>query len=165
MGHSCLHSAGNVFSFKFFLVCGKLTLDSDKVYFEQDGNSFFHMANIVIVKLVIHAYILLTGFSFQGFFKEWQTIVEFAHQSLRKCIFLPEMMGDHRVARRVLRTKEPWRQKALGRQVNPFNEELWVQHRCQVVFDGNMAKVINIYFIAVWQCAFQKLEQILHCRL
>ena len=50
------------------------------------------------------------------------------------------LMGDVRVANLILAEKEPRTIKKLGQQVKPWNEELWKEHRCRIMYEGCLAK-------------------------
>jgi len=51
-----------------------------------------------------------------------------------------ELFGDMAVAQRILASKSPRTQKALGRKVNGFDEGLWRRERERIVYEGNHAK-------------------------
>ena len=50
------------------------------------------------------------------------------------------LFGDMEVARRILASKSPKTQKALGRKVQGFNERLWQRERERIVYEGNHAR-------------------------
>lgn len=50
------------------------------------------------------------------------------------------LMGDDQTAAKVLREPNPKNVKALGRKVTPWKEDVWCQHREQIMFDGCLAK-------------------------
>jgi ribA/ribD-fused uncharacterized protein len=50
------------------------------------------------------------------------------------------LSGDGEAAGKILAAPHPGAAKALGRQVRGFEEQLWAEHRFDVVVAGNMAK-------------------------
>lgn len=50
------------------------------------------------------------------------------------------LFGDMAIAEQILKTNDPKKQKALGRQVKLFNEELWNDNRLDIVIKGNLLK-------------------------
>jgi len=50
------------------------------------------------------------------------------------------LFGDLETARRILASKSPKTQKALGRKVQGFDEQLWRRERERIVYEGNHAK-------------------------
>ncbi|XP_054764016.1 N-glycosidase YbiA-like [Lytechinus pictus] len=50
------------------------------------------------------------------------------------------LFGDHEIAEQILVATKPMAMKALGRKVRNFDEEVWKQHRRQIVKKGNLAK-------------------------
>lgn len=48
--------------------------------------------------------------------------------------------NDQLTADLILKTKSPKEQKALGRAVKNFDDEMWMQHAYDVVLIGNLAK-------------------------
>ncbi len=50
------------------------------------------------------------------------------------------LFGDLEVAQRILASKSPKTQKALGRKVQGFDEKLWRRERERIVYEGNHAK-------------------------
>ena len=52
-------------------------------------------------------------------------------------------MGDEESADKVLKTDQPRAQKALGRKVKNFNEDLWNRNCYDIVKKGNFHKVCN----------------------
>lgn len=51
-----------------------------------------------------------------------------------------KLMGDTVIMEKVLKTENPKDIKALGRQVSPWNEELWQRHRLEIVTKVCLAK-------------------------
>lgn len=51
-----------------------------------------------------------------------------------------KLMGDLNIMEKVLQTKNPKDIKALGRQVTPWNEDLWQKHRLEIVTKVCLAK-------------------------
>lgn len=50
------------------------------------------------------------------------------------------LFNDRATEKLILEEKSPKKQKALGRQVKPFNDEVWNQHDMEIVEKGNYAK-------------------------
>uniref|UniRef100_A0A6C0BN73 NADAR domain-containing protein n=1 Tax=viral metagenome TaxID=1070528 RepID=A0A6C0BN73_9ZZZZ len=50
------------------------------------------------------------------------------------------LFGDTVTAQKILSTSDPLTAKKLGRQVKPFNEQVWNERSMQIVYDGNIAK-------------------------
>ena len=50
------------------------------------------------------------------------------------------LFGDTHIEREILDNTDPAQVRALGRKVRPFDEATWRAHRCEIVFDGNVAK-------------------------
>jgi len=51
-----------------------------------------------------------------------------------------KLFKDFEIADEILKTRNVKKQKALGRQVKNFNQEIWTAHAPQLVFQGNWAK-------------------------
>lgn len=50
------------------------------------------------------------------------------------------LFGDDEVAEEILAASDPAAVKKLGRKVRGFDEATWRAQRCEIVFDGNVAK-------------------------
>lgn len=50
------------------------------------------------------------------------------------------VFSDMKAASQILKTSNPEKQKRIGRLVKNFNDEIWDQHKLQVVYMGNYAK-------------------------
>ena len=50
------------------------------------------------------------------------------------------LFGDWRTQRKIMQTSRPHQQKALGRQIRPFDEEIWNDNRMKIVLRGNQNK-------------------------
>jgi ribA/ribD-fused uncharacterized protein len=50
------------------------------------------------------------------------------------------LFGDDEAARQILASPHPADAKRLGRDVRGFSEAVWVEHRAQIVLEGNLAK-------------------------
>lgn len=50
------------------------------------------------------------------------------------------LFNDAEIFHKIMNTKDPIRQKRLGRQVANFNDEVWNQYKLRIVYDGNKAK-------------------------
>ncbi len=51
-----------------------------------------------------------------------------------------KLFGDEQAMERLLKASNPGEAKAIGRQVQGFDEEHWQQHRFGIVVTGNLAK-------------------------
>jgi ribA/ribD-fused uncharacterized protein len=50
------------------------------------------------------------------------------------------LFGDNEIAEKIMQTNDPKEQKALGREVNGFNETQWNTHARKIVIEGNKSK-------------------------
>jgi ribA/ribD-fused uncharacterized protein len=50
------------------------------------------------------------------------------------------LFADEAVAQAILMAATPDTAKSLGRKVRGFSEDLWIDHREEIVFTGNLAK-------------------------
>ena len=50
------------------------------------------------------------------------------------------LMGDTISAQKILAQPNPKKVKSLGRKVKPWDEQKWIQHREQIMYDGCLAK-------------------------
>lgn len=50
------------------------------------------------------------------------------------------IFGDAKIAKDILRTKDPKKVKALGKRVGGFIEDTWKLHRYNIVYSGNIEK-------------------------
>jgi ribA/ribD-fused uncharacterized protein len=50
------------------------------------------------------------------------------------------LMGDEATAQRMLAEKNPKNHKKLGQSVKPWNEELWLENRARIMYEGCQAK-------------------------
>ncbi|KAL0239605.1 hypothetical protein GEMRC1_009713 [Eukaryota sp. GEM-RC1] len=50
------------------------------------------------------------------------------------------LFNDQTTYNKIMSASSPARQKALGRKVSPYDDQTWVKHREQIIFDGNYAK-------------------------
>lgn len=53
------------------------------------------------------------------------------------------LFADLMAAARILQCSHPRDAKAIGRQVENFDRDVWEQHREQIVFKGNMGKFLH----------------------
>jgi len=53
------------------------------------------------------------------------------------------LFDDTEIAEKILQTKKQGAQKALGRQVSKFNDDVWRANCKQIVYDGNRAKFLQ----------------------
>ncbi|WP_428241710.1 NADAR family protein [Gynuella sp.] len=50
------------------------------------------------------------------------------------------LFGDHAAAQRILDSDNPGEVKRIGRSIQGFDEQRWVEHRFNIVVEGNLAK-------------------------
>lgn len=50
------------------------------------------------------------------------------------------LFGDEDAARLILHTASPNEAKKLGRKVRGFSDAVWIEHREEIVYTGNLAK-------------------------
>jgi len=50
------------------------------------------------------------------------------------------LFGDNEIAQQILAETSPRKHKALGRKIKGFDEEVWVNNRWEIVYQGNLAK-------------------------
>jgi len=50
------------------------------------------------------------------------------------------LFGDVEIANKILKTTSPVEVRSLGRKVSPFDNDVWLKSRYEIVRDGNMAK-------------------------
>jgi len=55
--------------------------------------------------------------------------------------FFVVLFGDSEVAEKILKADAPPKMKALGRKVKGFNDDIWKENRCDIVYEGNLLKV------------------------
>ena len=53
------------------------------------------------------------------------------------------LFGDEQAAERILKANHPRKQKALGRQIRGYREDIWKANRETIVYDANYAKFIQ----------------------
>ncbi len=51
-----------------------------------------------------------------------------------------KLFNDGEMAKKILQSDSPAKQKQLGRKVNNFNQKVWERSCKQIVYDGNYAK-------------------------
>lgn len=51
-----------------------------------------------------------------------------------------KLFGDDEILNKILRTADPKEIKALGRLVKGYQESVWLEHRFNIVVQGNLAK-------------------------
>lgn len=51
-----------------------------------------------------------------------------------------KLFGDEEIFQKILQATHPKEMKALGRLVKNYREDLWQQHRFEIVLQGNLAK-------------------------
>jgi len=50
------------------------------------------------------------------------------------------LFGDSEAFQKIISAESPEKAKATGRQVRPFNEEIWIPKRMEIVIRGNLHK-------------------------
>ena len=81
-----------------------------------------------------------------GFLSQWyscrfeENSIEFNSAEQYMMWRKAKLFGDIGVANKILDTANQATIKRLGRQVKNFDENLWCQHRVEIVIDGNMLK-------------------------
>lgn len=50
------------------------------------------------------------------------------------------LFNDHEIAKKIMKTQDPRKQKALGKEVKNFTMKVWNEHCLAIVFRGNHAK-------------------------
>lgn len=50
------------------------------------------------------------------------------------------LFGDTVIANQIIKTNNPKEQKALGRKVSGFNEDIWNKQKLEIVIKGNLLK-------------------------
>lgn len=65
-----------------------------------------------------------------------------AFSSSEQCMMYQKalLFGDEETAEKILQTRNPGKQKALGRSVKGFDQSLWEAKREQIVYDANYYK-------------------------
>ena len=57
-------------------------------------------------------------------------------------------MQDHKIAQKIMHTKDPRKHKKLGREIENFSDDIWNANCQDVVRIGNKAKVCILFAIA-----------------
>ncbi len=50
------------------------------------------------------------------------------------------LFNDSIIRKQILNSREPKQIKALGRKVKNFDEKVWDEHKCKIIYEGNCAK-------------------------
>lgn len=88
-------------------------------------------------------------FFWSGPFSQWTTSAFVINGIKYNCAeqFMMHMkalhFGDKKTAAKIMKASHPREQKALGREVNPFNEQEWNNVARDYVFKGNYAKFVQ----------------------
>lgn len=53
------------------------------------------------------------------------------------------LFGDEKTGKKILRARDPGKQKHLGREVRRYDDKIWRAKRELIVYDGNHAKFIQ----------------------
>lgn len=61
--------------------------------------------------------------------------------------FVSVVHGDIQTAALILSTEQAREQKALGRKVRGFSQEIWDLYKEDVARQGNLAKVFTYYYL------------------
>lgn len=64
------------------------------------------------------------------------------------------LMGDTDTANKILDTTQPDEQKALGRKIKPWDQDLWEANKYKIVLQGNLLKFSQVP---------DALDSIMHC--
>lgn len=85
-------------------------------------------------------------FFWGGVFSNWAPSrfvidgVEFKNAEMYMMYKKALMFHDYDAAKKVMETSNPKEQKAIGRQVKNFNDNVWVKYCRDIVYDANVAK-------------------------
>lgn len=61
-------------------------------------------------------------------------------------ILFEVLFGDRATAEAILRATTPAECKSLGRGVDNFDENLWMENRTRILSNGLYLKVLNLFF-------------------
>jgi len=50
------------------------------------------------------------------------------------------LFGDKEIAKKIIVAKNPGEAKALGRQIKKFDNDIWLEHRFQIVVNASFLK-------------------------
>lgn len=85
-------------------------------------------------------------FFYGGYFSQWYPC-EFTENNIKYNCAEQYMMAhkallfnDIEIYNEIMSTDSPFKHKKLGKKVKNFNEEIWKQHREQIVYQGNLLK-------------------------
>lgn len=114
------------------MVASKLTMreTSSHVYFWGGIYSQWHISNITLHAPVLRMNQLVPAGDFGMFNCAEQYMM--ASKAL--------LFGDHDALQKIMNSKDPREQKALGRTVQGFNDTVWRQHARSIVFLANWGK-------------------------
>jgi len=85
-------------------------------------------------------------FFWHGLFSQWNEspfVIDHEHYITAEQFMMSmksKMFGDYDVLKEVMSTSSPKIQKALGRKVKNFDNDLWQKHCYEIVLKGNLAK-------------------------
>lgn len=88
-------------------------------------------------------YLLFWGSEFSQWFKtSFKDKENIIFSSAEQFMFYhkAKLFNDQDILKRVLNTSDPRKQKALGRQVKDFSQEIWDSYKEDIVFLGNLYK-------------------------
>jgi predicted NAD-dependent protein-ADP-ribosyltransferase YbiA (DUF1768 family) len=57
------------------------------------------------------------------------------------------LFKDEEIAAEILKAKKPGQCKSLGRKVENFDDEIWINNRTRIVSEGNYLKVKSIHYL------------------
>ncbi|MCM1142903.1 MAG: NADAR family protein [Muribaculum sp.] len=87
-----------------------------------------------------------TGDTRKSCFSQW-FIRDFTIDGISYCCMEQYMMaekaklfGDTEILEKILKSSEPQKIKSFGRAVRNFDPTTWDLHKCQIVYQGNLAK-------------------------
>lgn len=85
-----------------------------------------------------------------GIYSQWYKSIFTSHEASTKYTFSTAeqfmmhskalLFGDKAIAEAILKTNDPKKQKALGRQVKDFNPDVWDAYKFKIVVQGNLLK-------------------------
>lgn len=64
------------------------------------------------------------------------------------------LFKDSAIAAKILKTTSPKEQKALGRQVSNFDNDIWFENRERIVRDGRLVNLLCLVFSFKSFCSF-----------
>ena len=93
------------------------------------------------------------AFFYGGCFSQWYACKfhdeerEYSCAEQRMMYMKAKLFGDSSSAKKIMKTKSPKEQKALGRNVSRFDKEVWEHVARNIVFDSNLYKFTQNPFL------------------